>query len=124
MLAPDRCENIKQASTTAISGKCEICGAKFIQQNQRIVGDKDPRSHEFSIHLRSFDSSKSGNGMGMVVLMSICNALLEKNTKGGLVIVGPLNLGGSLDLVYNAVNLAEIAVDKGATSILIPLSVR
>ena len=56
--------------------------------------------------------------------MSICNALLEKNTKGGLVIVGPLNLDGSLDLVYNAVNLAEIAVDKGATSILIPLSFR
>lgn len=102
---------------------------KYAEQNlysktKELVGDRDPRSHEFSIQLRAFDSSKSGNGMGMAVLMSMCSALLEKSTKGGLVIVGQLNLGGSLDLVYNAVNLAEIAVEKGATSILIPLNAR
>ena len=62
--------------------------------------------------------------MGMAVLISMCSAILEKGTKGGLVIVGQLNLGGSLDLVYNAVNLAEVAVEKGATSILIPLNAR
>jgi len=102
---------------------------KYAEQNlysktKELVGDRDPRSHEFSIQLRAFDSSKSGNGMGMAVLMSMCSSLLEKNTKGGLVIVGQLNLGGSLDLVYNAVNLAELAVEKGATSILIPLNAR
>ncbi len=46
------------------------------------------------------------------------------DTKGGLVVVGQLNLGGSLDMVYNAVNLAEIAVEKGATTLLIPLNAR
>lgn len=39
-------------------------------------------------------------------------------------IVGQLNLGGSLDMVYNAVNLAEIAVEKGATTLLIPINAR
>lgn len=102
---------------------------KYAEQNlysktKELVGDREPRSHEFSIQLRAFDASKSGNGMGMAVLMSMCSALLEKSTKGGLVIVGQLNLGGSLDLVYNAVNLAELAVEKGATSILIPLNAR
>jgi ATP-dependent Lon protease len=102
---------------------------KYAEQNlysksKELVGGRDPRSHEFSIQLRAFDASKSGNGMGMAVLMSMCSALLEKSTKGGLVIVGQLNLGGSLDLVYNAVNLAELAVEKGATSILIPLNAR
>ena len=62
--------------------------------------------------------------MGMAVLMGMCSAILGKNTKGGLVIIGQLNLGGSLDLVYNAVNLAEIAVEKGATTLLIPLNAR
>jgi ATP-dependent Lon protease len=52
----------------------------------------------------------------------LCSAILEKGTKGGLVIVGQLNLGGSIDLVYNAVNLAELSVEKGATTILIPLN--
>jgi len=102
---------------------------RFAEQNlysksKELVGDRDSRSHEFSVQLRAFDSSKSGNGMGMAVLIAMCSAILEKGTKGGLVIVGQLNLGGSLDLVYNAVNLAEIAVEKGATTLLIPLNAR
>jgi len=102
---------------------------KYAEQNlysktKELVGDRDPRSHEFSVQLRAFDASKSGNGMGMAVLIALCSAILEKGTKGGLVIVGQLNLGGSLDMVYNAVNLAELSVEKGATIILIPLNAR
>ena len=62
--------------------------------------------------------------MGMAVLVGMCTATLGKHTKGGLLIVGQLNLGGSLDMVYNAVNLAEIAVEKGATTLLVPLNAR
>jgi ATP-dependent Lon protease len=102
---------------------------RYAEQNlysksKELLGDKDPKSTEFSLQLRAFDASKSGNGMGIAVLMGMCSALLEKNTKGGLVIVGQLNLGGSLDMVFNAVNLAEIAVEKGATTLLIPLNAR
>ena len=102
---------------------------RYAEQNlysktKELVGDRDPRSHEFSVQLRSFDVSKSGNGVGMAVLMALSSAILEKSTKGGLVIVGQLNLGGSVDNVYNAVNLAELAVEKGATTLLIPLNAR
>lgn len=102
---------------------------RYAEQNlysksRELIGERDARSYEFSIQLRAFDASKSGYGMGMSVLIGMCSALLEKHTKGGLVIVGQLNLGGSLDMVYNAVNLAEIAVEKGATTLLIPLNAR
>jgi ATP-dependent Lon protease len=102
---------------------------RYAEQNlysksKLMVGDRDPRSHDFSIQLRAFDSSKSGNGMGMAVLMAMCSAMLEKNTKGGLVVVGSLNLGGSLDMIYNAVNIAELAVEKGASTLLVPLNAR
>lgn len=104
-------------------------GVRYAEQNlyskaKELVGDRNPRDYEFSIQLRAFDASKSGNGLGMAVLVAMCSAMLEKGIKGGLVIVGQLNLGGSLDLVYNAVNLTELAVEKGATTILIPLNAR
>jgi ATP-dependent Lon protease len=35
-----------------------------------------------------------------------------------------VNLGGSLEALHNAVPLAEMAVEKGATSILVPVSAR
>ncbi len=102
---------------------------RYAEQNlcskaKELVGDKDPRCHEFSVQLRAFDASKSGNGMGLAVLIGLCSSMLEKHIKGGLVIVGQLNLGGSLDTIYNAVNLAELAVEKGATTLLIPLNAR
>ena len=102
---------------------------RYAEQNlyskaKELVGDRDPRSFEFSLQLRAFDASKSGNGTGMAVLMGLCSALLEKSIRGGLVIVGQLNLGGSLDLVYNAITLAELAVEKGAKTLLIPLNAR
>jgi ATP-dependent Lon protease len=102
---------------------------KYAQQNlysktQALVGDRDPYAHEFSIQLRSFGAAKTGAGTGMAVLIALSTALLEKNTKGGLVIVGQLNLGGSLDLIYDAINIAELAVEKGANTLLIPLNAR
>ncbi|MEI7482262.1 MAG: BREX system Lon protease-like protein BrxL [Elusimicrobiota bacterium] len=89
-----------------------------------LVGDRDPRAHEFSIQLRAFDASKSGAGVGMGVLMALSSGLLQKSLRGGMIIVGSLNLGGSIDPVYNAVNLIEIAIEKGATSVLMPVSAR
>jgi ATP-dependent Lon protease len=89
-----------------------------------LVGDRDPREHEFSIQLRAFDAARSGGSLGMAVLLALCSALLQKSIRGGLVIVGGLNLGGSIDPVYNAVSVAELAVEKGAATILIPISAR
>jgi len=102
---------------------------RYAEQNlysktRELVGDREPRSHEFSVQLRSFDISKSGSGISMAVLMALSSALLEKSLKGGLVIVGQLNLGGSIDNLYNAINLAELAVEKGASTLLVPLNAR
>jgi ATP-dependent Lon protease len=93
-------------------------------QNKSLVGDRDPRSHEYSVQLRAFDSSKTGASVGVGVLLALCSALLQKSLKGGLVVVGGLNLGGSIEPVYSAVNVVEIAIEKGASQILMPISAR
>jgi len=49
--------------------------------------------------------------------------LLEKSLQGGIINVGGLNLGGGIDVLHNAVSVAELAVEKGAnTTLLIPIS--
>jgi ATP-dependent Lon protease len=93
-------------------------------RSKELVGDRDPREHEFSVQLRAFDASKSGAAVGIGVLLSLCSGLLQKSLKGGLVVAGGLNLGGSLEPIYNAVNVAELAVEKGASTLLIPVSAR
>ncbi|MCY4268700.1 MAG: BREX system Lon protease-like protein BrxL [Gammaproteobacteria bacterium] len=93
-------------------------------RSAQLVGDKDPRHHEFTIQLRAFDASRFGAKLGMASLVALCGALLKKSVRGGLVVVGELNLGGSIEPVHNPVTIAEIAVEKGAAALLMPVSCR
>ena len=90
----------------------------------QLVGDRDPRSHEFSVQLRGFDAAKSGAKTGVASLVALCSALLRKSVRGGLLVVGEVTLGGSIEPIHNAISLAEIAAEKGAKSLLLPVSCR
>jgi ATP-dependent Lon protease len=91
---------------------------------RELVGDREPRQHEFSVQLRAFDSAKSGSAVGVGVLLALCSSLLQKSIKGGLAVTGGLNLGGSLEPIFNPVAVVEVAAEKGAASILMPVSSR
>ena len=102
---------------------------RYAEQNlytraKQLVGDRDPRSHELSLQLRAMDNDRSGNSLGLPALMALCSGLLEKSTKGGLIVVGALNLGGSVESLANAVGIIEVAVEKGADTVLMPVSAR
>ncbi len=90
----------------------------------QLVGDKDPRHHEFTVQLRAFDVSKSGAKLSVAGLVAICTSLLKKSVRGGLIIVGEIALGGSIDSIHNPIAIAEIAVEKGATALLMPVACR
>ena len=90
----------------------------------QLVGGKDPRHHEFTAQLRAFDASKSGAKLGVAALVSLCTSLLKKSVRGGLIIVGEINLGGSIEPIHTPVDIAEIAIEKGATALLMPVTCR
>jgi len=60
-------------------------------QGKKLVGDRDTRSHEFSVQLRAMDTDRSGHGLSLPVLLALCGSLMERSTKGGLIVVGALN---------------------------------
>ncbi|MGI6610338.1 MAG: BREX system Lon protease-like protein BrxL [Limnochordia bacterium] len=90
----------------------------------QLVGDRDPREYEFTTQLRAFDASKQGAKVGVAALIALSTALLKKSVRGGMVIVGEINLGGSIEPIHNPVTLAEIAVEKGASILLMPVASR
>ena len=102
---------------------------RYAEQNlytraKELVGDRDPRAHEFSVQLRAMDNDRTGADVGLPALMALCSGLLEKSIKGGLILVGALNLGGSVEPLANAVGIVEVAVEKGASVVLMPVSAR
>ena len=103
---------------------CDAPSRTSSAASRELVGDRDPRQHEFTVQLRAFDPPKTGAALGVPVLLALSGALLEKSLTGGLIAVGHVNLGGGIDPVYNAVDIAELAVEKGATTLLMPVSAR
>jgi ATP-dependent Lon protease len=102
---------------------------KIAEQNlyaraRELVGDRNPREHEFSVQLRSFDASKAAAQTGVPVLVALASALLGRPLRGGMAIVGGINLGGSIEQVHNPVDVVEHALSKGASSLLIPVGCR
>ena len=93
-------------------------------KGKELIGDRDPRSHEYSMQLRPFDNEKTGAGLGLPVLIALVGGLLDRNTRGSTIVVGPLNLGGSLELLQNPVAIVELAVDKKANTVLMPVAAR
>ncbi len=115
---------LNQPAPPAFKESVRCAEQNLYVRSKELVGDRDPRQHEFSIQLRAFDSAKSGAGVGVGVLLALCSSLLQKSIKGGLMVTGGLNLGGSIETIFNPVSAVEIAVEKRANSILMPISSR
>jgi ATP-dependent Lon protease len=91
---------------------------------QELVGERNPRQHEFAIQLRSFDAAKGAEQLGVGVLVGLCSALLGKPLKGGLIVSGGVTLGGSIEPIHSPIDLVELAMEKGANAVLVPVSSR
>lgn len=89
-----------------------------------LIGDRNARAHEYTIQLRPFDADTPGTRLGVPVLAAFVGTLLDGGTRGAAIIAGPLNLGGSLDQLADPVAIAELAVDKGASVLLVPVTAR
>jgi ATP-dependent Lon protease len=64
-----------------------------------------------AVQMRPMDTDKTGAGLGIPVLVALCGGLVGRNTRGGTIVVGALNLGGSIEMIPNAVRIAELAID-------------
>jgi ATP-dependent Lon protease len=47
-----------------------------------LVGDRNPREHEFTVQLRSFDASKAAGQTGVAVIVALASALLARPLRG------------------------------------------
>ena len=76
------------------------------------------------MQIRAFDATKSGAKTGVASLIALASALLRKSVRCGLVVVGEVTLGGTIEAVKDAVNLAELTIEKGAKLLLLPVARR
>ena len=115
---------LNQAPPAPFRESVRIAEQNLYARTAELVGDRNPREHEFTVQLRSFDAAKLADHTGVPVLLALSSALLGRPLKGGMAIVGGINLGGSIEPVHNPIDVVEHALSKGASTILMPVSCR
>ena len=93
-------------------------------QAKSLIGDRDPKGSEFSVQVRALTAVKGASSLGMPILLALCSAALGRSLKGGVVIAGGMSVGGTVEPIYNALDMAELAAENGAAAILLPVSSR
>jgi len=96
----------------------------LLARNRELIDDRDARQHELNIQVRAMDVAREGVHLGVPILLAFCSALLNRSLRGGLIVVGGLSVGGSFEPIHNAIGITELAVEKGAQTILFPVSAR
>ena len=115
---------LNQSPPAPFRESVKIAEQNLYTRSHEIVGERNPKEHEFAVQIRSFDAAKNGSQVGVGVLIALCSALLGKPLKGGLIIVGGINLGGSNQPIHNPIDVVELALEKGATAVMVPVSCR
>ena len=115
---------LNQSRPAPFRESVRIAEQNLYARGAELVGDRNPREHEFTVQLRSFDTARSADQTGVPVLLALASALLARPLKGGLAVVGGINLGGSIEPVHNPVDVVEHALSKGASAVLMPVSCR
>src|SRR3712207_1648101 len=85
-----------------------VAEQNLLARARELVGDRDPRAHEFNVQLQSMDAARSGTAVGLPVLLGLCGALLQRSLKGGLIVAGNLTLGGGSEEVSNEIGRAHV----------------
>jgi ATP-dependent Lon protease len=115
---------LNQAAPAPFRESLNIAVQNLYARGPELVGDRNPREHEFTLQLRSFDAAKTAAQTGIPVLVALSSALLARPLKGGMAVVGGINLGGSIEQIHNPIDLVEHALSKGAAVVLVPVSCR
>jgi ATP-dependent Lon protease len=115
---------INQSPPAPFKESVNMATQNLYARSRELVGDRNPREHEFTVQLRSFDAAKAGAQTGVPVLLALSSALLGTALKGGLAVLGGINLGGSIEPVHNPIDIVEHALSKGAATVLMPVSCR
>ncbi|MGB6310146.1 MAG: MarR family transcriptional regulator [Steroidobacteraceae bacterium] len=90
---------------------------------QELVGSRNPKSHELAVEVHPLNGSKVSGSFAVGLLLAFCSALLKKQLRGGLVVVGELD-GDAVKPIQEPAEFVETAVREGARAILMPVYCR
>ena len=93
----------------------------FVKANlSNLTIDKNIKDYDFHIQIVNLMQAKEGSETGVAFYIALISALLGKNVKPQLVVLGEMTIHGGLRRIQGLTEKLQIAMDSGAKTLLIP----
>ena len=98
-------------------------GFQYFKGNlNRIASSSRFSEHEFHLHFVDLQNSGNSHSVSLSSLVSCCSILFNKPVQEQMVVLGSMTLGGVVNPVQDLASSMQIALEAGATKVLLPMS--
>ena len=98
-------------------------GFEYFKGNlNRIAASSRFSEHEFHLHFVDLQSSGNSHSASLSSLVSCCSILLHKPVQEQMVVLGSMTLGGVVNPVQDLASSMQVALEAGATKVLLPMA--
>ncbi|WP_220455945.1 protease Lon-related BREX system protein BrxL [Vibrio rotiferianus] len=109
-------------SNTAAKEAVRI-GFDFFKGNlKRISASAKFAEHEYHLHVVEHHNNGASTKSSLASLIAFCSILLKKPVQDQMVVLGDMSLGGVVSPVDDLAGSLQMAMDSGATKVLIPMA--
>ncbi|HSV91545.1 MAG TPA: BREX system Lon protease-like protein BrxL, partial [Desulfobacterales bacterium] len=67
---------LNQPAPAPFRESTRVAEQNMLVRARELVGDRDPRQHEFNVQMRGFDAARSGTALGLPVLLALASGLV------------------------------------------------
>ena len=98
-------------------------GFEYFKGNlNRIAANSRFSEHEFHLHFVDLQTSGNSHHASLASLVACCSVLLNKPIQEQMVVLGSITLGGVVNPVQDLASSMQIALEAGATKVLLPMA--
>lgn len=98
-------------------------GFEYFKGNlNRIAATSRFSEHEFHLHFVDLQTSGNSHSASLASLIASCSVLLSKPMQEQMVVLGSITLGGVVNPVQDLASSMQIALEGGATKVLLPMA--
>jgi ATP-dependent Lon protease len=98
-------------------------GFEYFKGNlNRIAANTKFSEHEFHLYFVDLQNSGNSHSASLASLVACCSNLMNKPIQEAMVVLGSMTLGGVVNPVQDLASSMQVALEAGATKVLLPMA--
>ena len=115
--------NITGIGTDRLTKESINTAFRYFKANRKsISASMNVDSNDFLIHIEDLQGVGPSSEIALATFVSLVSSSLKKQVKEGMVVLGNLTIGGTINKVDDLADTLEVCFDAGARTILLPMS--